>query len=131
MWVFVVDGEVRQVRDELPSAQLTDRGDAEAITPVNAADHGWFPVVEVDQPSADHVHTVELVDGVWRQVWTLDTDVRAQRLKAEVARVRAQRLEQAVTTLRGWETSTTDANAVARLRILFGVLADLIETRDR
>jgi hypothetical protein len=108
MFVYAPEGVVEMVRESF------DGG----------VPDGWVEVALSPRPSVDHVSEFELVAGGWSQVWRLDVAARAERL-AQVARSqRRERLAGAVAELRAVE-----GGRAPNLRVLAGVLADLIEER--
>lgn len=49
----------------------------------NATAHGWFPFLLVEQPSPDHVMSIERVGDDFTQVWTFDQERADQRAAGE------------------------------------------------
>ena len=111
------------------------------ITPANAETYGWYELVEVARPDADHVRTVENIGPGqgFTEVWTFDqatADANADQADRDTKRGNYQG---AVTTLRTWSdqaetTTVTSGNAVATLQtmvdrsgVFYDRFADLIE----
>jgi len=111
------------------------------LTPANAETWGYYELVEVAQPDADHVRTVENIGPGqgFTEVWTYSQELADQNVAAADCDVKRGNYQGAVTTLRTWsdqaETMTvTSGNAVATLQqmvdrsgLMWDRLADLIE----
>lgn len=149
IYVYAPDGSTldREVA-ELPAEHWVQThadppaGQYVALTEGNADDYGYHPLTEVARPSVDHVRTVELVGGVWSEVWTFSQEAEDARLAAEDRETKRTNVANAVATLRQWArdaeaTTATSGNAVAvlnsvvdRLGILCDRLADIAQSRS-
>ena len=147
-YIYSPDGVTNYRRHrELPARHWEEtssdppEGTYHDLTPANAESWGYYELVEVAQPDADHVRTVENIGpGLgFTEVWTFDQATADANADAADRDVKRGNYQGAVTTLRTWSdqaetTTVTSGNAVATLQqmvdrsgLMWDRLADLIE----
>ena len=119
-------GETRNALPDRFTQRLAD-GAWSIPTADTAADFGWFPVTDVPRPSDDHVRTVDLVAGVWTEVWTYDQQLADDNAAAAaVVADKAERLAR-IESKQIDQSEATDLTELARrVADLQQTVADLI-----
>jgi hypothetical protein len=147
-YIYSPDGTtIYRTHGELPGEHWEQtsldppQGTYHELTAVNAESFGYYELVEVPRPDADHVRTVENIGPGqgFTEVWTFSQDLADANADQADRQTKRSNYKGAVATLRQWSddaeaTAVTSGNAVAVLQemvdrsgTMWDRLADLIE----
>ncbi len=129
-YVFSTDGTtISNQRGSLPKNLQKRLDTGEWVTPTasNAADLGWYPVVDVPRRNADHVRSIaNTAPGVFTMTWTFDqalADANADQADRDADALALKADLQAMKDVR-------DEAATSRVEMLDGDPAFLPKWRD-